>query len=84
MFSRPFGDNPHAYASLMRLPPQPHPTQASNRFAQPKTSAATYEGASAPPQEQPSTNAFAQPASDAPQSLPSNPPPPGGRIDVYA
>lgn len=94
MISRPISDNPHAYISNIRLQPAEHPTQVSNRFAQPKTSAAANEGASAPPEQQPQNNALAQaptPASAghvtaAPAIQPLPPPPPaaGDRIDVYA
>lgn len=74
MISRPFGDNPHAHISQVRLPPKPHPTEASNRFSQPKTSAAAFEGASSPPQDASVNNAFASPVTGSM----------GSHIDVYA
>jgi len=85
MFSRPLTDNPHAYASLMRLPQPEHPPQASNRFAPPKPSGAATAGASAAPEQGPGNHAFAQPSGAPPAALPPNPPPPpGSHIDVYA
>jgi hypothetical protein len=93
MISRPIADNPYAYASNIRLQPVEHPT-VSNRFAQPKTSAAANEGASAAPEQAPQNNSFAQAPKSASegyavaapsiQPLPPPAPAPGSRIDVYA
>ena len=91
MISRPIADNPHAYASNIKLQPTEHSAQRSERFSQPKTSAAANEGASAAPEQKPQNNALSQaptPASAgyvaAAPSIQPLPAPSGSRIDVYA
>ncbi len=75
IIKRPFTDNPNAYISQVKLEPRPKVDIHSNRYAAPKTAAASVENSVGPSNAPVQNNAFAPP---------TPPGGPGAVIDTYA